>query len=40
VLAVPPPASARDLGHRLTGRMHWHRLLTVGQLLGDQSTAA
>jgi nucleotide-binding universal stress UspA family protein len=40
VLAVPPPASARDLGHRLTGRMHWHRPLTVGQLLGDQGTAA
>lgn len=40
VLAIPPPASARDLGHRLTGRMHWHRPLTVGQLLGDRGTAA
>jgi nucleotide-binding universal stress UspA family protein len=40
VLAVPPPASARDLGHRLTGRMHWHRPLTVGQLLGDRGTGA
>jgi nucleotide-binding universal stress UspA family protein len=40
VLAIPPPASARDLGHRLTGRMHWHRPLTVGQLLREQDTAA
>lgn len=40
VLAIPPPASARDLGHRLTGRMHRHRPLTVGQLLGDPGTAA
>lgn len=40
VLAIPPPASARDLGHRLTGRMHWHRPLTVGQLLGERGTPA
>jgi nucleotide-binding universal stress UspA family protein len=40
VLAIPPPASARDMGHRLTGRVPWHRSLTVGQLLGDQDTAA
>ncbi len=40
VLAIPPPASARDLGHRLTGRMHWPRPLTVGELLGDRRAAA
>jgi nucleotide-binding universal stress UspA family protein len=40
VLAIPPPPSARDLGHGLTARMHWHRPLSVDELLGDSGTAA
>jgi len=40
VLAIPPPASARDLAGGRTGRMHWHRLLSVDELLGDRGTAA
>lgn len=35
VLAIPPPALARELGHRRRARMFWHRPLTAEQVLRD-----
>jgi hypothetical protein len=40
VLTIPPPASARDLRGGLTRRIHWHRPLSIDELLGDRGTAA
>lgn len=40
VLAIPPPASARELGHRPLGRVFWHRPLTPDQVLNDRGKAA
>jgi nucleotide-binding universal stress UspA family protein len=35
VLAVPPPASARDLGDRRFARVFWHKTLTPESVLRD-----
>ena len=35
VLAVPPPALAREVSHGLLGWMFWHRPLTPDRLLQD-----
>jgi nucleotide-binding universal stress UspA family protein len=40
VLAIPPPASARELGHRPLGWVFWHRPLTPDQVLNDRRKAA
>jgi len=40
VLAVPPPALARELGHGLLGWVFWHRPLTPDQVLRDRGKAA
>jgi nucleotide-binding universal stress UspA family protein len=40
VLAIPPPASARELGHRPLGWVFWHRPLTPDQVLNDRGKAA
>jgi hypothetical protein len=40
VLAVPPSALAREIGHGLLARALWHRTLTPDQVLGDQGQAA
>jgi hypothetical protein len=36
VLAIPPPALARELGHGRLAWVFWHRTLTPEQILGDQ----
>jgi nucleotide-binding universal stress UspA family protein len=40
VLAVPPPAFARDAGRGPLVWAFWHRTLTADQILRDQGTAA
>ncbi len=40
VLAVPPPALAREISHGLLGWMFWHRPLTPDQIFQDQGKAA
>lgn len=40
VLAVPPPALARELGHGMLGWVHWHRPITVDQILQDRGQTA
>jgi nucleotide-binding universal stress UspA family protein len=40
VLAVPPPALARELGHGLSGWLFWHRPLTADHVLRDRGKAA
>jgi nucleotide-binding universal stress UspA family protein len=40
VLAVPPPALARELRHGLHGWVFWHRPLTPDQVLRDRGSAA
>jgi nucleotide-binding universal stress UspA family protein len=40
VLAIPPPALARELRHGRLARMFWHRPLTAEQILRDQPRPA
>ena len=40
VLAIPPPALARELGHSHLTWMFWHRPLTPEQILRDQPKPA
>ena len=40
VIAVPPPALARELGHGRLARAFWRRSLTPEQVLGDQGSPA
>jgi nucleotide-binding universal stress UspA family protein len=40
VLAVPPSALARELGHGPLARVLWHRSLTTEQILRDQGRPA
>jgi nucleotide-binding universal stress UspA family protein len=40
VLAIPPPALARELRHRRLARVFWHRPLTAEQVLRDQPKPA
>ena len=40
VVAVPPPALAREFGHRRLARMFWRRSLTPERVLGDQGRPA
>jgi nucleotide-binding universal stress UspA family protein len=40
VLAVPPPALARELRHGVFGWVFWHRPLTPDRVLRDRGTAA
>jgi nucleotide-binding universal stress UspA family protein len=40
VLAIPPPALARELAHRHLGWLFWHRPLTPEQVLRDQPKPA
>jgi nucleotide-binding universal stress UspA family protein len=40
VLAIPPPALARELRHGHLARMFWHRPLTPEQILNDQPKPA
>jgi universal stress protein family protein len=40
VIAVPPPALARELGHGRLARVFWHRVLTPEQILRDQGRPA
>ena len=40
VLAVPPPALAREIGHGRLAWMYWHRPLTTEQILRDQRRPA
>ena len=40
VIAVPPPALARELGHGRLTWMFWHRSLTPEQILRDQDRPA
>ena len=37
VLAIPPPALARELAHRRLAWLFWHRPLTPERVLRDQS---
>lgn len=39
VLAIPPPALARELRHSRLAWLFWHRPLTPEQILRDQPTA-
>jgi hypothetical protein len=40
VIAVPPPALAREVGHGPLVWAFWHRRLTPDRVLGDQGRAA
>ncbi len=40
VLAIPPPALAREIGHSRLGWAFRHRALTPDKVLGDQGRAA
>jgi len=40
VLAVPPPALAREIGHGRLIRAFWHRTLTPDRVLRDKGSAA
>jgi hypothetical protein len=40
VLAVPPPALARELAHGRLAWVFWHRQLTPEQILRDQPKPA
>ena len=40
VLAIPPPALARELAHSRLARVFWHRQLTPEQILRDQPKPA
>jgi nucleotide-binding universal stress UspA family protein len=40
VLAIPPPALARELWRGRLTRVFWHRPLTAEQIIGDQSRPA
>src|SRR5215813_8412038 len=40
VLAIPPPALARELAHSRLAWMFWHRPLTPEQILRDQPKPA
>ena len=40
VMAIPPPALARELAHGRLGRVFWRRSLTLEQVLGDQGKPA
>ena len=40
VLAIPPPALARELAHGRLGWVFWHRPLTPAQILRDQPKPA
>jgi nucleotide-binding universal stress UspA family protein len=40
VLAVPPPASARELGQSRLAWLSWHRPLTADHVLRDQGSPA
>jgi nucleotide-binding universal stress UspA family protein len=40
VMAVPPPALARELGHGRLGRIFWRRSLTPERVLGDRGRPA
>jgi nucleotide-binding universal stress UspA family protein len=40
VLAVPPPALAREIGHGRLAWMYWHRPLTTEQILRDRPRPA
>jgi hypothetical protein len=40
VLAVPPPALAREVGHGPLRWAAWHRTLTADRVLRDQGRAA
>ena len=40
VLAIPPPALARELRHARLARVFWHRPLTPEQILRDQPKPA
>jgi nucleotide-binding universal stress UspA family protein len=39
VLAVPPPDLAHQAGHPLLRWVHWHRTLTLDQVLHDRGSA-
>jgi hypothetical protein len=39
VLAVPPPALAREMRYGLLGWAFWHRPLTPDQVLGERGKA-
>ena len=40
VMAVPPPALAREFGHSRLARVFWRRSLTPERVLGDQGRPA
>jgi nucleotide-binding universal stress UspA family protein len=40
VIAIPPPALARELGHARLAWVFWHRSLTPEQILRDQTRPA
>ena len=40
VIAVPPPALAREFGHGRLARIFWRRSLTPERVLGDQGSPA
>ena len=40
VLAIPPPALARELAHGRLARVFWHRQLTAERILRDQPKPA